>query len=121
VVLKKVRQLFGKAQGAIDALNKVISESILGSSLIRLLNAQQHEYQKFLAANTEAKEHQPQHPPPVREPHSRHHFFDECRDTDDPDPRRALRHQWVDDSGRLHAVQQLSSPCLFSRSSSLDS
>ena len=56
VVLKKVRKLFGKAQGAIDALNKVISESILGSSLIRLLNSQQHEYQKFLAANTEAKE-----------------------------------------------------------------
>ena len=56
VVLKKVRKLFVKAQGAIDALNKVISESILGSSLIRLLNSQQHEYQKFLAANTEAKE-----------------------------------------------------------------
>ena len=56
VVLKKVRKLFVKAQGAIDALNKVISESILGSSLIRLLNAQQHEYQKFFAANTEAKE-----------------------------------------------------------------
>jgi ATP-binding cassette subfamily B protein len=56
VVLKKVRKLFGIAQGAIDALNKVISESILGSSLIRLLNAQQHEYQKFLAANMQAKE-----------------------------------------------------------------
>ena len=54
--LGKVRKLFGKAQGAIDWLNKVINESILGSSLIRLLNSQQHEYQKFLAANTEAKE-----------------------------------------------------------------
>ena len=56
VVLRKVRKLFGKAQEAVDRLNKIINESILGSSLIRLLNSQQHEYQKFLAANTEAKE-----------------------------------------------------------------
>ena len=56
VVLGKVRKLFGKAQGAIDWLNKVINESILGSSLIRLLNSQQVEYQKFLEANTQAKE-----------------------------------------------------------------
>ena len=54
-VLGKVRKLFVKGQGAIDWLNKVINESILGSSLIRLLNSQQYEYQKFLAANTEAK------------------------------------------------------------------
>jgi len=56
VVLGKVRKLFMKAQGAIDWLNKVINESILGSSLIRLLNSQQYEYQKFLAANTEARD-----------------------------------------------------------------
>jgi ATP-binding cassette subfamily B protein len=56
VVLKKVRKLFGKAQGAIDWLNKVINESIIGSSLIRLVNSQQIEYQKFLAANTEARD-----------------------------------------------------------------
>jgi ATP-binding cassette subfamily B protein len=37
-------------------LNRVINESILGSSLIRLLNSQQYEYQKFLVANTEARE-----------------------------------------------------------------
>jgi len=54
-VLRKVRKLFVKGQGAIDWLNKVINESILGSSLIRLLNSQQYEYQKFLAANEEAK------------------------------------------------------------------
>ena len=54
-VLGKVRKLFVKGQGAIDWLNKVINESILGSTLIRLLNSQQYEYQKFLAANTEAK------------------------------------------------------------------
>ncbi|HET9131022.1 MAG TPA: ABC transporter permease, partial [Terriglobia bacterium] len=54
-VLGKVRKLFVKGQGAIDWLNKVINESILGSTLIRLLNSQQYEYEKFLAANTEAK------------------------------------------------------------------
>ena len=55
-VMRKVRKLFMKAQGAIDWLNKVISESILASSLIRLLNSQQYEAQKFLAANTEARD-----------------------------------------------------------------
>ena len=55
VVLGKVRKLFKKSQEAIDWLNKVINESILGSALIRLLNSQHHEYEKFVAANTEAR------------------------------------------------------------------
>ncbi|MGH7175579.1 MAG: ABC transporter ATP-binding protein [Minisyncoccia bacterium] len=55
-VLSRVRKLFTRSQEAIDWLNKVISESILGSSLIRLLNSQHYEYEKFLAANTEAKD-----------------------------------------------------------------
>jgi len=54
-VLNKIRKLFTKSQEAIDWLNKVISESILGSALVRLLNSQKDEYTKFLAANTEAK------------------------------------------------------------------
>ncbi len=54
-VLKKVRKLFIRSQEAIDWLNKVISESILGSALIRLLNSQHHESEKFLGANMEAK------------------------------------------------------------------
>jgi len=54
-ILKKVRKLFIRSQEAIDWLNKVISESILGSALIRLLNSQKHEDKKFLAANNEAK------------------------------------------------------------------
>lgn len=54
LVFKRVRKLFKKSQEAIDWLNKVINESILGSALIRLLNSQQSEYLKFLAANTEA-------------------------------------------------------------------
>ena len=56
LVLRKVRALFKRGQEAIDWLNRVISESILGASLIRLLNTQQLEYEKFLAANTEAKD-----------------------------------------------------------------
>jgi ATP-binding cassette subfamily B protein len=55
VVLGKVRKLFKKSQEAIDWLNKVINESILGSALIRLVNSQQYEYEKFVAANTEAR------------------------------------------------------------------
>jgi len=56
LVLRKVRSLFKKAQEAIDWLNRVINESILGASLIRLLNTQQIECQKFLEANTEARD-----------------------------------------------------------------
>lgn len=54
-VLSRVRKLFRKSQEAIDWLNRVINESILGSSLIRLLNSQALEYNKFIGANTEAK------------------------------------------------------------------
>ncbi|AKR55061.1 ABC transporter ATP-binding protein [Devosia sp. H5989] len=53
-VLGRVRKLFRKSQEAIDWLNRVINESILGSSLIRLLNSQAVEYDKFLAANGQA-------------------------------------------------------------------
>jgi len=56
LVLKKVRPMFQKAQEAVDWLNRVINESIIGSVLIRLLNTQQQEYKKFLAANTEARD-----------------------------------------------------------------
>jgi ATP-binding cassette, subfamily B, bacterial len=51
----KIRKLFKKSQEAIDWLNKVINESILGSALIRLVNSQHYEYEKFVAANTEAR------------------------------------------------------------------
>ena len=55
LALKKVRELFKKGQEAIDWLNRVINESILGATLIRLLNSQQVEYKKFVSANAEAK------------------------------------------------------------------
>ncbi len=56
MVLKKVRTLFKKVQEAIDWLNKVINESILGSALIRLVNSQTSEYKKFFEANTMARD-----------------------------------------------------------------
>lgn len=54
--LKKVRVLFQKGQEAIDKLNRVINESILGAGLIRILNSQRIEAQKFNVANTESKD-----------------------------------------------------------------
>jgi len=55
-VLSKVRVLFKKSREVIDWLNKVISESILGSALIRVINSQQLEYNKFLDANAKARD-----------------------------------------------------------------
>ncbi len=56
LILSRVKHLFKKAQEAIDWLNKVINESVLGAALIRLLNSEKHEKTKFHKANTEAKE-----------------------------------------------------------------
>jgi ATP-binding cassette subfamily B protein len=56
IVLRKVRVLFKKSREIIDWLNKVINESIMGSAIIRVLNSQQLEYNKFLAANTNARD-----------------------------------------------------------------
>ena len=57
VVLKKVRVLFKESRAVIDWLNKVINESILGSALIRVINSQQLEFDKFLRANTKARDY----------------------------------------------------------------
>ena len=55
-IFKKVRSLFKISQETIDWLNKIINESVLGAALIRLLNSQSYEYNKFIIANTKAKE-----------------------------------------------------------------
>jgi len=55
LIFKKVKTLFKKTQEVIDWLNKVINESILGAALIRVLNAQFTEYNKFMDASGEAK------------------------------------------------------------------
>jgi len=54
-VLRKVRVLFRKGREVIDALNRIINESILGSALIRVLNSQQPESMKFLESNLESR------------------------------------------------------------------
>ncbi len=56
IVLRRVRVLFRKSREVIDWLNRVINESILGASLIRILNSQIPEYRKFVDANTTSKD-----------------------------------------------------------------
>ena len=55
LILGRVRKLFGEIQAAIDALNKVLNENIVGAALIRLLNAQQREYAKFIDVSGRAR------------------------------------------------------------------
>jgi ATP-binding cassette subfamily B protein len=56
LTFSKVKVLFKKGREVIDWLNKVINESILGASIIRVLNSQQQEYRKFLSANTTSRD-----------------------------------------------------------------
>ncbi len=55
VVFSRVRKLFIQGREALDWLNKVINESILGAALIRVIHSQHLEAKKFSAANTESK------------------------------------------------------------------
>ena len=54
LVMSRVRQLFRRGQETIDWLNRVINESILGAPLIRILFAQNIEFEKFGAANQQS-------------------------------------------------------------------
>jgi ATP-binding cassette, subfamily B, bacterial len=56
IVFKRVRIIFRKSREVIDALNRIINESILASALIRVLNSQQPECMKFLEKNVESRE-----------------------------------------------------------------
>jgi ATP-binding cassette, subfamily B, bacterial len=51
IVLRKVRVLFKLTRETVDALNRIINESIMGSALIRVLNSQQPESIKFMETN----------------------------------------------------------------------
>jgi len=51
IVLRKVRVLFKLSRETVDALNRIINESIMGSALIRVLNSQQPETLKFMETN----------------------------------------------------------------------
>lgn len=54
-ILKRVRILFKKAREIIDRLNKVINENILGASIVRVLNVENKEYDKFMIASNDSK------------------------------------------------------------------
>jgi ATP-binding cassette subfamily B protein len=56
IIFSKVRPLFKKSREIIDWLNKVINESILGAGLIRVINSQKFEHDKFSNVNTQARE-----------------------------------------------------------------
>lgn len=51
----RIRNFFTKAQKIIDKLNKTINESIVAAALIRIVNSQQTELQKFNQVSLEAK------------------------------------------------------------------
>jgi ATP-binding cassette subfamily B protein len=55
-IFSKIRKYFLRSQAIIDKLNKVINESIIASSLIRIINSQDWEFQKFSAVSQEARE-----------------------------------------------------------------
>ncbi len=55
-IFSKIRHFFKRAQAIIDKLNKTINESIVASSLIRILNSQYLESQKFLELSTQSRE-----------------------------------------------------------------
>ena len=55
VVFSRLSILFKKSREVVDRLNKIINESIIGASLVRVLNAQITEYNKFMEANTNAR------------------------------------------------------------------
>ncbi|MBL8015438.1 MAG: ABC transporter ATP-binding protein [Candidatus Doudnabacteria bacterium] len=55
VIFSKIEKYFVQGQEVIDKLNRVINESIVGSALVRVLNARRFETDKFLVANEEAR------------------------------------------------------------------
>lgn len=55
-VFSKIRHFFKRSQAIIDRLNKTINESIVASSLIRILNSQNVESQKFIEVNSQSRE-----------------------------------------------------------------
>lgn len=55
IVFGKLSSLFRKSREVVDRLNKVINESIMAAALVRVVNAQTTEYNKFMDANTQAK------------------------------------------------------------------
>ena len=56
LVFKRLKVYFRRSREIVDWLNRIINESITGAMLVRVLNAQMPEYNKFLEANTQARD-----------------------------------------------------------------
>ena len=108
VVLGRVRKLFTKSQQAIDWLNKVINESILGAALIRLLNSQQLRVRQVPGRQHGSARHQPEHPAALRQPHSVIMFSTNLATLMILTLGGHFVIAGVDEPWRLHRVQQLS-------------
>ncbi len=55
-VFSRVRTLFKKSQGVLDSINKMITESILGAALVRVLNTGHLELDKFQDPNEKSRQ-----------------------------------------------------------------
>lgn len=56
LIFSQISQFFKKAQANVDSLNKTINESIVAASLIRILNSQNIELQKFQDVNSRSRD-----------------------------------------------------------------
>lgn len=52
----RIRSFFKRAQAVLDRLNKVIKESIVAAGLVRIVNSQNKEIEKFNDQNNQAKD-----------------------------------------------------------------
>jgi ATP-binding cassette subfamily B protein len=52
----RIRSFFKRAQAVLDRLNKVIKESIVAAGLVRIINSQNREIDKFNEQNNQAKD-----------------------------------------------------------------
>ena len=50
VIMGRVRKLFGQIQGLVDVMNRVLTETIVGAPLIRLVNTEARETARFTEA-----------------------------------------------------------------------
>jgi ATP-binding cassette subfamily B protein len=55
VLMSRVRKLFGQIQGVTDRLNRVLQENIVGAALMRLVNTEAGEFDKFMVVSDEAR------------------------------------------------------------------
>ena len=55
LIFGKIRALFTQSREVLDALSRVISQTIGGAALVRILNAEQYEEEKFGEVNGKAK------------------------------------------------------------------